>query len=666
MNAAEFADLKRSLLQLLPDEGIGAVLIALKKALPESSPKFTAVFHLETRLNMANRDKIRGILSPEQLELTYNRISADLIELIDGLEEADFSAAGAHKTGSILYKIPRTMQVEQEKRCIVRLAFEEDVIIQNIELTDAVLKSIRVSEVMEVTLVDPNEDPAFTIRQVNSTEQFLEKGDFTEWVFYVKPLRIGEYPLALRASVVEVVNGRDRKKEIVLEETIHVVAEPEDDGFEETTTFKNAGYTFSYRPESEAAAEEPSEKANTLRRLAPALLILFILAGGAWALGLRQEFAWMLTQQEDSRNGYTQYLERYPEGRHRKQALHKLDSLDWLDAVQAGTDSSYFYYWSRHPQGAYEPEARRILDSLRRADPVLDSLVNQHLQSVTPPQDSGLVSNSPVSELPPVENQPKKPKPAKKPVSPPKKQPALPPAPLPKMPTGSTAEPALPDSVTVAAPNKRRSGFEMVLVPGGDYQMGNEKGDKDECPHQVAVSTFHIGKYEVTQQDWKEVMGANPSFYKGCDECPVEQVSWNDIQEFLQKAGALHKVRFRLPTEEEWEYAARGGRQSQNLAYAGSKRAGAVAWYHGNTERPNRVGRKKANELGLHDMSGNVWEWCQDLYQPYPGCKGKASLDRILRGGSWRNYDQFCRVSNRNQEKPEKRDYQYGFRLARD
>ena len=206
----------------------------------------------------------------------------------------------------------------------------------------------------------------------------------------------------------------------------------------------------------------------------------------------------------------------------------------------------------------------------------------------------------------------------------------------------------------------------MVRVPGGTFSMGSEKGENDECPHEVTVKTFNIGKYEVTQSDWKEIMGNNPAFYKGCDECPVESVSWDDIQAFIQKASVIRGIRYRLPTESEWEYAARGGAQSQNYTYAGSKRAGQVAWNHGNTERPNRVGRKKANELGIHDMSGNVWEWCQNTFQPYPGCKGKASNDRVLRGGGWRNYDQACRTSNRNQEKPGKRDYQNGFRLARD
>ncbi len=666
MNTAELTELKRKLRQLLPDEGISAVISALKASLPEIAPKYSAVFQLETRLNMANRDKIRGVLSQEQLELAYNRISADLIEFIDTLREEDFAAAGAAaKTGSILYKIPQTMQVEHETRCIVRLAFEEDVIIRNIELTGAVLKPVRVSEVMEVALVDPNDEPAFDIREVNSTEQFLEKGDFTEWLFFVTPLRTGEYPLALRVSVVEVIGGKDRKKEIVLEETIQVVAEPDDDGYQETATFQNSGYTFTYSTDDDVVAPAAGElpaKSNDFRRAGSALLVLLVIVAGAWAFGVRERFAWFQAEQADTKTGYEKYLENYPAGRYRSEATTKIDSLDWLETIRPGADSlRYLRYLQLHPTGLYEPDARRILDSLRRLTtdstfsdltPELPEPDTSALDTILEPlSDQVLITKPAPQKKRPVQKR----KPAKAVPAPPKATAPVPPAPGIVPP--STEKP-LPD---------RRSGFEMVNVPGGRFTMGSPKGDKDECPHDVTINTFNIGKYEVTQADWKEIMGSNPAFYKGCDECPVENVSWNDIQAFIAKAGAIRGVRYRLPTEAEWEFAARGGRQSQGFVYAGSNRAGPVAWNHGNTERPNRVGRKKPNELGIHDMSGNVWEWCQNTYQPYPGgCKGKASNDRVLRGGGWRNYDQICRTSNRNQENPGKRDYQNGFRLARD
>lgn len=669
MTDTELTELKRRLRQLLPDEGISAVIQALKEVLPEVAPKFSTVFQLETRLNMANRDKIRGVLSQEQLELAYNRISADLIEFIDNLLEDDFAAEGAAaKSGSILYKIPHTMQVERETRCVVRLAFEEEVIIRNIELTGAVLKPVRVSEVMEVALIDPNDDPAFDIREVNSAEQFLEKGDYTEWLFYVTPLRVGQYPLALRVSVVEVVAGKDRKKEIVLEETIQVVSEPDNDGFEETTTFQNSGYTFTYAAEAgepaapaPATSAAPQAKSPNTRRVGTAVLAILLVAGGIWALGpgVRDYFAWRTAAEKNTRASYEDYLEKHPDGRHRLEAELTIDRLDWTETANAPADTTaYLRYLERHPTGLYQAEAWRILDSLRHPGP------DTPATGFSPPPDTvAIVTNE--AQAPAV-TPPKPATPKKRPPQTPKPKPAAPTPVKPSAPAPASPVPAIEPPGTEKPNPNRRSGFEMVSVAGGTFTMGSAKGEKDECQHEVSVKSFKIGKYEVTQADWKEIMGNNPAFYKGCDECPVENVSWNDVQAFIQKASVIRGIRYRLPTEAEWEYAARGGLRSQAFNYSGFNRLGSVGWYHSNTERPNRVGRKKPNELGIHDMSGNVWEWCQDTYQPYPGCKGKASSDRVLRGGGWRNYEDVCRTTNRNQGNPGKRDYQNGFRLARD
>ncbi len=666
MTAADLTELKRTLRQLLPDEGISAVIAALKKALPETSPKFSALFQLETRLNMANRDKIRGVLSQEQLELAYNRLSSDLMDLIDGLEEDDFSSTGAtHKTGSILYKIPHTMQVNHDTRCVIRLAFEEDVIIRNIDLVEVEIKPIRVAEVMEVDLVDPNEVPAFTIRPLNSAEQFLEKGDFTEWVFFVKPMRTGELPLALRVSVLEVVAGKDRKKEIVLEETIHVVAEPDNDGFEETTTFQNAGYSVSYTAGSDAGEAETGD-GSTIRRLSIALLIVFAFGAGAWALGLQQEISWLQALFSAAKPAFERYLEQYPDGRHREQALRHIDELDWADALHFDQENQYKIYLYLHPEGLFSADARHKLDSLAQLNPPRDSAL-QAPPGIMPP-DSIPGDTETVIEKPPVRQAPTRPGSKKNTVKR-KAQPLKPSPPAPvQTPVQTPVQaPAVPPADTSSKSDKRRrSGFEMVDVTGGTFTMGDAKGDKDECPHPVQVASFRIGRYEVTQADWREIMGNSPAFFKGCDECPVENVSWNDVQQFLLKASIIRGVRYQLPSEAEWEYAARGGSKSEGQTYAGGNRAGPVAWNHGNSERPNRVGVKRANQLGLYDMCGNVWEWCRDTFQPYPNCKGKSSNDRVLRGGSWRNYDDACRVSNRNQEKPGKREYVNGFRLVQE
>jgi formylglycine-generating enzyme required for sulfatase activity len=190
----------------------------------------------------------------------------------------------------------------------------------------------------------------------------------------------------------------------------------------------------------------------------------------------------------------------------------------------------------------------------------------------------------------------------------------------------------------------RKSGLSMKAVEGGAFTMGSpgsETGrDADECQHQVTVAPFKIGFYEVTQADWRAVMGSDPEqlYFKGCDDCPVERVSWNDIQEFISKLNEKTSLRFRLPTEVEWEYAARGGKQSKGYLYAGGNSLNDVAWYGNNSaSKTHPVGGKQANELGLFDMSGNVWEWCQDTYKPYPCDSNTKANDsvRVLRGGSW-------------------------------
>ena len=188
----------------------------------------------------------------------------------------------------------------------------------------------------------------------------------------------------------------------------------------------------------------------------------------------------------------------------------------------------------------------------------------------------------------------------------------------------------------------------MVKVEAGTFMMGvtSEIQDPsfDEKPvHQVTLTNdYYMGKYEVTQALWQAVMGSNPSKFKG-DDLPVEQVSWNDCQEFISKLNGFTGKKFRLPTESEWEYAARGGKKSRGYQYSGSSNISDVAWYYdGNSgSKTHPVGTKQANELGIYDMSGNVWEWCQDWYGSYVSLSqtnptGAVSGPyRVYRGGSW-------------------------------
>ena len=205
--------------------------------------------------------------------------------------------------------------------------------------------------------------------------------------------------------------------------------------------------------------------------------------------------------------------------------------------------------------------------------------------------------------------------------------------------------------------------FTMVYVPGGTFTMGatSEQGsdaDNDEKPtHSVTLSGYHIGQTEVTQALWKAVMGSNPSEFKG-DSRPVENVSWNDCQTFISRLNAKTGKNFRLPTEAEWEYAARGG-HSGGSKYAGSDNINSVAWYDYNSgDETHNVATKSPNSLGIYDMSGNVWEWCQDWYGNYSSSsqtnpKGPSSDDhRVNRGGGWYGLARDCRVSNRGLNTP--------------
>jgi formylglycine-generating enzyme required for sulfatase activity len=185
------------------------------------------------------------------------------------------------------------------------------------------------------------------------------------------------------------------------------------------------------------------------------------------------------------------------------------------------------------------------------------------------------------------------------------------------------------------------------------------------------LSAFQIGKIEVTQAQWEAVMGSNPSYFDNAN-LPVETVSWNDIQTFITKLNQLTDGNFRLPTEAEWEYAARGGKSSNGYTYAGSNTIGNVAWYWDNSgNRTHLAATKTANELGLFDMSGNVWEWCSDWYDIYSSVSQtnptgpSTGPGRVVRGGSYYSNASLSRVAMRYSFTPDKRYNDLGFRLAR-
>ena len=217
--------------------------------------------------------------------------------------------------------------------------------------------------------------------------------------------------------------------------------------------------------------------------------------------------------------------------------------------------------------------------------------------------------------------------------------------------------------------------FNMVKIEGGTFHMGatSEQGgyDEEKPVHSVTISDYYIGETEVTQELWEAVMGSNPSYFTGNNQRPVEYVSWYDCQEFIKKLNQLTGKKFRLPTEAEWEYAARGGKYSRGYKYSGRNDVDEVAWYESNSgETTHPVATKEANELGLYDMNGNVWEWCKDWYGYYQSNSQtnptgpSEGRSRVLRGGGWFNSDWNVRVSSRGGSTPDYRYDEDGLRLA--
>ena len=228
--------------------------------------------------------------------------------------------------------------------------------------------------------------------------------------------------------------------------------------------------------------------------------------------------------------------------------------------------------------------------------------------------------------------------------------------------------------------------IEMVAVQGGKFDMGSDDDQMDRRPaHTVTLKDFSIGKYEITERQWKAVMDSNPSVYTYCNDCPITNVSWNDIQAFLKKLNEKTGKHYRLPTEAEWEYAARGGakeimRKDKEDKLYGKKHSGkqllqTIAWYDGNAkDHVHPVGRKKGNELELHDMTGNVEEWCNDWYgKDYVTKKDvtdpqgpDGGTSKVVRGGSWYSQANETSVTRRAAYLPDTKTMYLGFRVVDD
>ncbi len=376
-------DIKKQLTALVP-ESIADVIRELKALLPDQSGKYRDVLALEGRLNDTNKNRLFGVISDDQLQLEYNRLRKDLFDLIDSLTEADFSPEDAQpipkkgRQGSVLYRIPHTMPLGKESKCIVRIALDKETIIQNIDLDEHVqLKDIRVSDIMLVELLDPSPEQPFRIRTLNTPEQFIEPGENTDWIFYVTPTRPGIFPLALKVSVIELMQGKERRREIVLEEKVEIVSEGLVEDVDER--LQAAEYALSFAAEKAPSRavtppiqypfqpfvgparptmtrKVPKRSGSVRRRMSFLLVALLTLTSLSWAVApVRVE--WLAVRYlMNNERAYNWFIERRKESPLRENAfIRKAKTRETKEEAVA----AYNEYLAEYPETARFRETAR-------------------------------------------------------------------------------------------------------------------------------------------------------------------------------------------------------------------------------------------------------------------------------------------------------------------
>ncbi len=800
--AQPLAELRQQLEAQLRDNQLPEALNALLVQLPDGSEKYRIVSALIARLNAANKERFRNTIPLDEYQRRVDQVSADFFDLLSDLREVDFDISAkptgngkSAKRGSVLYRVPHVMPIQKPTRCTIRVAVDEDAILENILLDEHVeIKSqVEISDVMSAEIIDP-EGSTFKINPLNTRTQLVRDTGYTEWIFNVTPLIEGVHQLLVKVSIMEIVPGFPDPipREVSVMETVTIVTEGAAPKDEAPVEFKPSGQSFafqssstevgkyevSYSKEAESIPMEavPEQRAGRgLRALAVFLAFIVLAPAATWAFAPDIP-AWVNARYiQDTPEAYAKFIEKFPDSPRREKAY-------FYKAEASGLLADFLVYQDSFPQGEFKTQVLDMVASLERktksgsSDNPFgkgnggDGTAGSDSDRTNPfgkgsgsggtaggagagievsiggdlagravlrrgkinasPQKQGKVvievcvdgngnvvsaqytprgSTTSDSELrtkaisalrdytfAPSAN-------AKEcgtitfsfglkslsdsgtGVAPSDGVTPSHPVTTPggtSLPSGTGATPS--DGVTPSHPvttsggtalpaRTRRSGvYDMVRVEGGKFTMGSPESEKgrttDECHHAVTVRSFSIGKYEVTQADWREVMGSDPPKhkFKGCDDCPVESISLNDIQDFLKKLNTRYPGKnYRLPAEEEWEYAARGGNKSKGYLYSGSDDLKKVAWYEDNSgSKTHHVGELSPNELGIYDMSGNVYEWCQDKFGPYPGCSGTMSSHHVLRGGGWDGRAQGCRVAYRGHATPGGRIGYLGFRLA--
>lgn len=786
--------IRQTLKETLP-LGIDITFQKLKRYLPQEAVKYNEVILLESRYQTAHRNLLRDTEDSDDIRREFNRIREALLALINGLEEKDFEKVSANqpkpkpKRGNILYRIPNAMEVEKEAKCLVRIAFTKEILMEALKQEEEdVIQSIRISEVMGVEIIDPNENAPFKIRTFSETVQLIYKEDFTEWVFYVKPLHVGEFSLLLKVSVVEMREGKERKRNIVLEEKVVITSETVDTP---EPGFKSANYSLvtaagmPAKTVSNPAAPSQPQKRSLFRRFAAMLASILLLITitfalyqywktNPWFQGLpenppqqnsveidttnltdaqKELLEWREALEDSSKIETLDYLSKFPSGEFAQNAHKRLEKLDWNAAKQDTTGIAIRHYIETYGiDGEYIELAlqrAKLMDipSLNKLieNPPLDSLVLQLDSMYQKKADEASLIDSTNNEMKPsikdkdetttetssetpsdtsslndrrVENNSNKDKDSEsvknkenalnkkskpddnevskidKSISPQKDTPSEEQTvnddtDQENKKNKDTADQSTEDNKNNPsnAPAKEKKILNtilnnMVFVAGGSYSMGCTTEQKEDCkaPEQPVLSrqvaSFYISKYEVTFAEYDAFCEATgrtkpDDIGWGRAQRPVINVSWFDAVAYCKWLSKKTKRTFRLPSETEWEFAARGGNQSRKSKFSGASNPDAVAWYNNNSStRTQPVGTKQANELGLYDMSGNVEEWCRDEYGDYHSKRpvvpkiSKSSKSRVLRGGSCTSYENACRVSNRSGLGPGRKERYYGFRVV--
>ncbi len=342
-------EIKHELRETLPI-GIDLAIQALKTLIPAEVEKYNDVILLESRYRELNQNLLRGLVNNEDAQIEFNNLRENILFFITDLKEGDFTkksaaqATSGPKKGKILYRVPDQMQVQKEVKCIVRVAFNEVILMQDLEkISDDSIKDVRIAEVMSAQLVDPNEQKAFNIRTFSEGVQFVDEADFTEWLFYVRPLLEGTYPLLLKICVIEIVDGLERKREVVLEEVVQVTAtEPRT---ESEGTFTTANYQVQLAGTSGGTTTVAPATSNSeqFKKVGMAAMAL-ILFGAVMAI-------WFYANQGNKQPDPTVEPDRGAAG--------------WRKIRTAGDSTQILEFLKNYPEGMYADSASSLLESLR-------------------------------------------------------------------------------------------------------------------------------------------------------------------------------------------------------------------------------------------------------------------------------------------------------------